>query len=732
MLRQQLSRIGGLALVVAVVGLACLTSSCGGGGGAKDMVLVEFLFVDRSLVPTAPTGTENLPRNAQILLVFSELVDPASVNDQTVRVRFGPTQQSVPKGSFSVDGNTVRFDPTVTAQGQPNPFGFEPVTQYIVDIPSYEEQPGVVRNLDDDPNLVTFLTSFTTSSGFLRELVPPEVLQVTSIPDRWELYPLTGDWPGNGIMAIEFSEPMDPSSFIQAPPAGAIDSTTIDVRYTDNLSINPPDVNARKISGTFTGDASATIYFFRPTFSWGAGKYEFGVELFQGLKDLSGNLLVNPRGFGRYICDGMGIQDGAELSENFINQDNLDDSLDGSDALVEWGDPDEGILRGAPIESQTYGILGYTFQGGGPSDYGQYAAIISPFVGNDLNNPALGLNLSPPTSAGRRVMQSFADTEIPASGPITAAFWGPDSNATFASNYPTVILRCGFKKTPSLSLAQTFSGNYEGQPTVLYKGTYQVPQQANVGNTVDSGGDPGGYGQNPGCQNPVPPNTTWNQPLWDYTGFQAWPDFTAFFEWSVGDPAVENDSAFLWDVSMEESETAWQQVRGWFASTFPCSGILIAGFPNRRMYSTYEDDEPNPLSNFTAGILNPEPSVVDTAFTVTKRVTVAQCLFYTPTSTLVGTTFGDDSDYLPAQLTPSVQSGGAEVRILFQGAGAVEADRETINLSLPFTDWTENIDDCDGFACIRWKIELISNLISNQRAELFNVNLPVVDMDTTN
>ncbi len=76
MLRHQLSRIGGLALVVAVVGLACLTLSCGGGGyAAKDMVLVEFLFVDRSLVPTAPTGTENLPRNAQMLLVFSELVD---------------------------------------------------------------------------------------------------------------------------------------------------------------------------------------------------------------------------------------------------------------------------------------------------------------------------------------------------------------------------------------------------------------------------------------------------------------------------------------------------------------------------------------------------------------------------------------------------------------------------------------------------------------------------------
>ncbi len=82
--------------------------------------------------------------------------------------------------------------------------------------------------------------------------------------------------------------------------------------------------------------------------------------------------------------------------------------------------------------------------------------------------------------------------------------------------------------------------------------------------------------------------------------------------------------------------------------------------------------------------------------------------------------------------SPSVQSGGAEVRIEFQGATAVEPDRRTINLGGPFTGWTENVHDCDGFACIRWRIYLISNLISNQRASLYEVNLPVVDMDTTN
>ena len=300
MLRQLLTRPGGLALAVVVLALAGLTTSCGGGSGyaAKDMVLVEFLFVDRALVPTAPTGTENLPRNAQILLVFSEKVDPASVDDQTIQIRYGPTGQSVPKGSFSVDGNNVRFDPTVTAQGQPNPFGFNPVTQYLVDIPSFEEQPAVVTNLDADPNLVTFFTTFVTSDGFLRELVPPEVVRVYSIPDRFEVNPLTGQWPGNGLLAVEFNEPMDPSSFILGGDDGPTPITTIDVRYVNyapiniaNGLVNPDTGVGVPIAGSFQGDAAATTFIFSPTFSFGVDKYVFSCQVFQGLKDLSGNLL---------------------------------------------------------------------------------------------------------------------------------------------------------------------------------------------------------------------------------------------------------------------------------------------------------------------------------------------------------------------------------------------------------------------------------------------------------
>ena len=185
--RDGLTRVGRglrrLATSAAVASLATALfagvglTSCGGGGGggaAKAMVLVEFLFVDRSLRPSFPTGVKALPRNALVVFQFSELVDPTSINIQTIAIRYGPQFQSVPQGSFSVDGSRVIFDPTVTQQGTPNPFGLDPVTQYAVELPSFEISNDVVENLDNDPLLTTFLANFTTSDGYLRELVPPD------------------------------------------------------------------------------------------------------------------------------------------------------------------------------------------------------------------------------------------------------------------------------------------------------------------------------------------------------------------------------------------------------------------------------------------------------------------------------------------------------------------------------------------------------------------------------
>ena len=152
-----------------------------------------------------------------------------------------------------------------------------------------------------------------------------------------------------------------------------------------------------------------------------------------------------------------------------------------------------------------------------------------------------------------------------------------------------MFLRAGYQKQASLSLSPSFDGNYDGKPQVVYKGSYSVPQAANVGNTINVT-PVRGYGCNTwgGCNSP-----NHNDPLWLYTGFQAWPEFTTYFDWSRGDASVQNDRIFLWDMSVDEGDT-WQQLRCWFGMSYPCSGVLLGGFPNRRVYGVYEGEELTP------------------------------------------------------------------------------------------------------------------------------------------
>jgi hypothetical protein len=717
-----------------VLGLALLATSCGSSGiAAKDMVLLELQYLDRSLAPTAPTGTSSLPRNALIGFVFSELVDPGSVTSSTLRVRYGPSFQSVPAGSFQVNGNQVLFDPTLTAQGQPNPAGFAAVTQYTISLPAIGEQAKVVQNLDEDPNLQTFFTQFTTAEGWLRDLSPPRITRIVWAPDVDEL---TGNIPGNGLMGLEFSEPMDPASFVQGRVA---DGGSIDIRYIDDTGLG--GINAQsglagsEIEGSFTPSPDWKTFWFKPLFSFGDRKLVFALEAFQGLEDLSGNLLSNPQSFGPFTCDGRGIASGKVLKEHFLTVANRD----GPATDADWGSTEESQLLGLPVTSRRVELYSYVHtdngvndgMGGRGSDRGQYAPLAEPLIGASLNaiNPAI----NPPTSVGRRVMWSFEAAKIGEKGSITGIAWGPDSNATFAASYSRVKLRLGYQKNDSLSLSSTFSGNYTGQPALVYDGGYLVQQAADVGNTPGQplwqplGGQQGG-----GCANPAVAH--WNDPLFNSTGWYEWPALTTFFEWDPQGSPTKSKRVLLFDASVTEGDTH-QQVRGWLGMTFPCSGVAIPSIPFTRMYAGYEADTPNPTSNPAVGILNPEPATSDTRFTITQRVSIAQSTFFGP-GLGDNTTFGDSTNYGPALLTPAVQAGGARVEIEYQGADAFDVDangNQIVNQAAPFTadpttgepTWVTDIDACDGMKHIRYRLRLIANLTSLAVPKIDKVVIPM-------
>lgn len=138
-----------------------------------------------------------------------------------------------------------------------------------------------------------------------------------------------------------------------------------------------------------------------------------------------------------------------------------------------------------------------------------------------------------------------------------------------------------------------------------------------------------------------------------------------------------------------------------------------------------------------AGIVNPEPSITDTLFTITRLRSTAQSVFYASPDYLDanagyprpirGATFGVDSNYHAPEVKPATQAGGAQVLLEFQGAQAVDNDRTTIPPGAELTPWTANIDDCDGFAFIRWRATLIGNLTSGEVPRVDELRIPLTD-----
>ena len=79
-------------------------------------------------------------------------------------------------------------------------------------------------------------------------------------------------------------------------------------------------------------------------------------------------------------------------------------------------------------------------------------------------------------------------------------------------------------------------------------------------------------------------------------------------------------------------------------------------------------------------------------------------------------------------VTPAVQAGGATILMEFQGATAMDASgtRNKINQAYPFTPFTTNVNDCDTYPYIRWRVTLTSNLNFNAVAKVDKIIIPIV------
>ncbi len=408
------------------------------------------------------------------------------------------------------------------------------------------------------------------------------------------------------------------------------------------------------------------------------------------------------------------------ILENFDDETNLD----GAASEADWGATEVGILKSLPTTSRNVYCMGYQETlNGANSGLGQYWESPAPLIGAGYAN--VNPNVAPATNFGRRMQICIPDVKLGDAGIITNIAWGPANNATFAATYSNVKIRLGYlDSSVGTSLGSHAGNNFADTPTVVYDGAYSVSLMADVGNTTGqpATGHVGNYPQGLGC---LTTSGGWNKSLFDFTGFYDWPALTTFFDWSPGDPLVDNDSILIIDISAVQG-TTYQLMRGWYAVTSPCSGVLIGGlptdnrdpFPRQRLDTTYEADAANPTANFVAGILNPSPALMDVCITLTRKVSVAQ-------SNWIEGAYGDTTDYQTPVITPATQTGGARIIVEYQGADRISGG--SIDMSKPFTDWVTNIDDCDGMQKIRFRIRLIADPTTGTAARVESVKIVMKD-----
>src|SRR5690606_11724758 len=152
-----LIRLDRLAASSAVL-LAWLLSGCSSGSGSTSRLspirctegTSKFCLVSCNLgcSHTTCSVSENA-QNQPITLVFSEAIDPSSVNPATVSLRTASGEP--PIGDLLVSGSTITFRPKIEIQGGTTFFGFRANETYLLTLPAGSSGGQSLRSVSGDP-----------------------------------------------------------------------------------------------------------------------------------------------------------------------------------------------------------------------------------------------------------------------------------------------------------------------------------------------------------------------------------------------------------------------------------------------------------------------------------------------------------------------------------------------------------------------------------------------------
>jgi hypothetical protein len=422
-----------------------------------------------------------------------------------------------------------------------------------------------------------------------------------------------------------------------------------------------------QVPGSLEWQGDGSRYVFRPTSGYGSGPYRIRVSLTQGITDLAGNPLLNaPWSTYFYTEYKPGVTTPGSLVEDFSTKT----YLDGVNTTGDWDGTYRGELRSGAMTTR---IVTIDPKGDGVNS--RETLTDYPLVRPDQ---APGCNA---WVNGCRSMQSYTVSELGTGpGTITQMAWGPNSNALFLASHSNIQITMGYVADPNgdgnlkAELVPVFKNNFlDGKPAPHYSGSYDIPQRLNI--------DP------PGLD----------------TGYWPWPKNQRPFDY-------DGTRGIVIDFNMDPG-TDCQTVRGWNWGV-PGAG----GAPGiRNLIATAKNAEADNFSVPAGG----QMYIFDMRFTIRRRVTVAQSLWYN--ANVVSPIWGKPI------VSPPQQSNAASYTLEMQAA---------LNPYLPntYTDWTQDITDFntmrDGenqlifFRYLRFRITLFADIDTDTLARIDQLTFP--------
>src|SRR5262249_49785285 len=107
----------------------------------------------------------DIAQNENVVLRFTQAMDPHSINENTIQFRTASGQ--LPVGDFLVNGAVVEFVPKVLTIGARGFFGFVAGETYTMTLPGGVNETNVVRSTSGDPLIATTSCTLRVTRGII-------------------------------------------------------------------------------------------------------------------------------------------------------------------------------------------------------------------------------------------------------------------------------------------------------------------------------------------------------------------------------------------------------------------------------------------------------------------------------------------------------------------------------------------------------------------------------------